>query len=218
MPPKKKSTPKSKAKPKKTTKPASSKKSGKVEVKVEKTKSFDAAISRASTSTKQAGRDIKKVAKETSNVIKEKAAPHKYKIGKAGRVFGYLIAITINIAIAYIAIKILGWNIPFLTDNFDFVLPYFLIAIAISIAINFLYLFYDKKWFKSLGDIVTGAFSLVVLWAFYHFFPFDFSSFRELNVELIVRILIVLVMVGVGISIIVNLVKLVTYRSKENDK
>jgi hypothetical protein len=121
---------------------------------------------------------------------------------------GYLVAIVINVVLVIVVNNVLAWDVlPFLTDEFGALLWLINGSLLATILVNFVYLAYDARWFKSLGQIGLNVISLVVSVRMYQVFPFDFSSL-ESDWSWLIRLLLVLGMVGLGVGIIVELAKL----------
>lgn len=128
----------------------------------------------------------------------------------ASRRLGYVITIALNAALLVIVNNLLAWGwLPFLTEEFNEVLPLLNVSIAASIAVNLVYLFFDPAWFNALAEMGLLAVSLAVTIRMYRVFPFDFSPY-DFDWALTARILLILGMVGMGAGMIANLVKLVT--------
>lgn len=126
------------------------------------------------------------------------------------RRIGYVIAIAVNAGLLYVAHNILAWDVlPFLTDDWDELVPIISVSLLASIVVNLIYLAYDAPWFKSFTQIVLDAIALVVTVRMYQVFPFDFSAY-DFNWTAVTRGVLVLVMVVIVIAIIVESVKLVT--------
>lgn len=117
-------------------------------------------------------------------------------------------AIVVNAALAYVANNILAWDLlPFLTDDFNRVLPAVNATLAVTIAVNLARLFYDPKWFVTATDLVSTAVGLVATIRMYRVFPFDFES-SEIPWDLGVRAILVIAMVGSVIGLAVGAFRL----------
>lgn len=127
---------------------------------------------------------------------------------RAGRRFGYGVAIAINVALLILVQNILDWGtLAFLTDEFADVVPWISLGLAATILANLVYQFNDTRIIKSTGQILTNLISIFVTYQVLLVFPFDFSG-STFNWELMFRILLVLAMVGAGIGVVVEAVKL----------
>ena len=119
-----------------------------------------------------------------------------------------MVAIVVNVFLLIAANNLLAWDIfPFLTNDFERVLPILNVSLAAAIAVNLIYLAYDAGWFKSLTQIGLLAISLVVTVRLYQVFPFDFSAY-EFGWETLAQWVLILAMVGVGIGVAAELVRL----------
>jgi hypothetical protein len=127
---------------------------------------------------------------------------------RAGRRFGYGVAIAVNIAMLIVVQNILDWGwLPFLTDEFADVVPWVSLGLAATIVANLVYQFNDTPVVKSTGQILTNLISIFVTYQVFVAFPFDFSD-STFNWAVVIRILLVLAMAGAGIGVLVEAVKL----------
>lgn len=127
---------------------------------------------------------------------------------RPARQAGYVVAIVINALILWVANNLLAWGwFSWLTDDFVDVLPAINASLIVTIIAYALYVAYDGEWFRALGDIVTGIYSLLAGIAMWQVFPFDFSAYA-FDWALVARILVGLGLFGVSVGILVNVVKL----------
>lgn len=106
--------------------------------------------------------------------------------------------------------NILDWDIaPFLTNDFDRVLPAINVLIAVTIAINVARLFYAPKWFVAATDVLSTGLGLAATVRMYRIFPFDFDSY-DFRWDLAAKALLIVAIVGSVIGIVVNLFKTIT--------
>ena len=130
-------------------------------------------------------------------------------VATTGRKVGYAIAIVLNGLLLYVVNNVLAWGwFPWLTDDFEQVLPILNVSIVVTMVVYTVFLVYDPKWFKTVADIVTTSFSIAVFIRTWQVFPFDFSAY-DFNWEAMVRVVIVLGLIGTSIAVIVNVVLLV---------
>ncbi|MEN8235170.1 MAG: hypothetical protein ABFR89_09645 [Actinomycetota bacterium] len=135
------------------------------------------------------------------------AEPERW--GQTGRRVGYTVAVIVNVVLFVIVINLLDWGwIPFLTEEFEDLLPIIILSVGVSAVVNFLWIFYDAKWFRATGQIIDNVTSLLVVIATYKVFPFDFSPYR-INWEAIVKVVIILTAFALVIATIAEVVKLV---------
>lgn len=119
-----------------------------------------------------------------------------------------MVAIAVNVALLHAANNLLAWDIfPFLTNDFERVLPILNVSLGAAIVVNLIYLDFDARWFKSLTQIGLLAISLVVTIRLYQVFPFDFSAYK-FDWQLLAKWALILAMVGVGIGVMAELVRL----------
>lgn len=136
--------------------------------------------------------------------------PTRSPVATAATRIGYLVGIAVNALLLFIANNLLEWEwLPWLTDEFDLVLGLINISLGASIGLNVVYLGYDRKPFKALGDLALALISLAVTVRMWRVFPFDFSAY-EFDWPMLVRVVLVLSMVGLGIGIIAQTVRLGT--------
>jgi hypothetical protein len=126
----------------------------------------------------------------------------------AGRRFGYLVAIAVNAALLFVLNGQPGWQaVPFLTSATSQVLGLVNLSLAAGLAVNLVYLAYDPRWLKSLGDLLTAAIGLAVAVRLWQVFPFAFHGSWAWCATA-VRILLIVGIAGCGISIVVQAVAL----------
>jgi hypothetical protein len=121
---------------------------------------------------------------------------------------GYVIAIAVNVVMLYVVNNLLAWNIlPFLTDDFGRVLWLIDVSLLATIMVNFVYVAYDQRWFRSLGQIGLSLISLVVAVRMYQVFPFDFTG-STFDWTQIARVVIIFTILGTAIGAMVEAFKL----------
>jgi hypothetical protein len=121
---------------------------------------------------------------------------------------GYVIAIAVNVVMLYVVNNLLAWNIlPFLTDDFGRVLWLIDVSLLATIMVNFVYVAYDQRWFRSLGQIGLNLISLVVAVRMYQVFPFDFTG-STFDWTQIARVVIIFTILGTAIGAMVEAFKL----------
>ena len=120
---------------------------------------------------------------------------------------GYVVAIGVNAAMLYVANHLLAWEWPpFLTSDFDLLLPIVNVSIVASIVVNVAYLLFDARWFKHLTQAVIAAIGVVVLVRTWQVFPFDFTPY-DFDWELLTRAFLVIALVGTSIGLIAEAAK-----------
>lgn len=145
----------------------------------------------------------------TDHLALPEAHPTRLEPSRAGRRFGYLVAIVINAALFYAANNLLGWDVlPFLLDSFEEALPIINVSLTAAMVVNGAYLLYDSQWFKSLTQIGLAGISMAATVRLLQVFPFDFSAY-DFAWEAIARAVLIIAIVGTGIAIVVETVRLV---------
>ncbi len=122
---------------------------------------------------------------------------------------GYAIAVVVNLVLLFVVKNLLAWDwIPFLTDDFEQLLPIVNLSLVVGAGANFAFIFYNAHWFRSVGQIVQNVVSLFVIVVTLKVFPFDFSPY-SINWATIARVVLILAAVGVAIGTIAEVVKLI---------
>lgn len=127
----------------------------------------------------------------------------------AGRRVGYTIAVAVNAVMLVIAANILEWSwFPWLTEEWNDVVPLVSFSLLAGIVVNVVYLWFDPAWFKSLTQAVLAGISLVVTVRVFQVFPFDFSAY-EFGWETLTRAILIFIMIGITIGLIAETVKFI---------
>lgn len=138
--------------------------------------------------------------------------PRTDELKRVGRRFGFGIAIVINAVLLYVVQNLTSWDVlPFLTTEFDSLVPWISLSLIVGIVANFLFMVNDDYRLRSVGDMVTNLVSLAVTWRIFQVFPFDFSAY-EFNWDLVARIVLILAIVGTFAGAIAAVTKLATGR------
>ena len=126
----------------------------------------------------------------------------------AARRVGYLVGVVVSAALLFVLNAQPGWQaLPFLTSDTSQVIGLVNLSLAVSLAVNVVYLFYDPPWLKSLGDLITCGIGLAVAIRIWQVFPFAFHG-SSAWWSTAARVLLILVIVGSAISIVVQAVSL----------
>ena len=129
-------------------------------------------------------------------------------VSKPARRLGYSIAIAVNLAMIYVVSNLQEWEtLPFLTTEFDRLLPVVVLSLVAGVTVNLFYLWDDAPHIKSTGQILTSVIGLVVAVRTWSIFPFDFSA-DEFNWETAARVLLVVSMIGLSFAILIEVAKL----------
>lgn len=126
---------------------------------------------------------------------------------RAGRRFGYGVAVVINVVMLIVVQYVLDWGwLPFLTDEFASIVPWISLSLIASIVANLIYQLNDATTVKSTGQIMVNLISIYVTYQVFRVFPFDFSG-SEFNWVVVVKVVLILAMVGAGIGVLTEAVK-----------
>jgi hypothetical protein len=121
---------------------------------------------------------------------------------------GHLLAALIALGGLYVANNLLEWDIvPFLTDDFDRVLPLVNLSLAANLATNVVRLAYRPPWFIAATDLVGTGLGLPAIVRMWQVFPFDFDE-SGLPWDVAIRILLVVAFAGSVIAMIAATVRL----------
>ncbi|MGI9614998.1 MAG: hypothetical protein ACR2QO_18955 [Acidimicrobiales bacterium] len=122
---------------------------------------------------------------------------------RAGRRVGYVVAIIINAIGLYIVRNMLDWDISFVTSDFAQVEEIIARSLVATIIVNALFVFYDRRWFKGLGEALSQTVSIVATARLLGVFPFDFSGWDG-PWEQVARLVLILALIGTAVSILVS--------------
>lgn len=137
------------------------------------------------------------------------------RISRPTRRAGYSASIGINLVMIWIVTNIVDWDIlPFLTEDFEQLVPIAVFSLVVGIVLYVAYLLYDPPWFRILGDAINSAFAFVVILRTFQVFPFEFESEFWTGAT---RVVLILVGIATAIATLVNIGKLVSGRVGEED-
>lgn len=102
----------------------------------------------------------------------------------------------------YAANNLLKWNIPFLTQSFQECLWAINLSLSISMFINFTFLFFDRKWFRSFMQALSNIFAAISVYTFRQIFPLDLTENLAGIVNFALVILIGLLLLSVLIEFV----------------
>ena len=128
--------------------------------------------------------------------------------------FGYIAAIIVNVILWVLAHhrQLLEWGLPVITEDWPRILWAVRLSLGGSIVVHILYLLYDARWFRRLGEIVTGSLALLSMYVTFTVFPFALPNNL---LEQVLRLGLLAGMVGLSITIIVHVGHLLNTRSAE---
>jgi len=133
------------------------------------------------------------------------------KMPSGARRFGYFISIAVNVLMMYAANNLLRWNVPYLTERFSECLWAVYLSLSVSIFIHFVFMVFDRKWFRSLMQALANVFSLISMYVFREVFPLDLPESMERMVNLGLVIILILILLSILVELF-NSFKF--YRSK----
>lgn len=133
------------------------------------------------------------------------------KMPSGARRFGYFISIVINFLMMYAANNLLNWKVPYLTERFSECLWAVNLSLGVSIFIHFVFMVFNRKWFRSFMQALANVFSLISVYVFRDVFPLDLSDSMERMVNLGLVIILILTLLSIFVELF-NSIKI--YRSK----
>lgn len=126
------------------------------------------------------------------------------------RRLGYLTGIAVSSGILFVVNSVLTWNVvPFLTADFEQILPVVNVSLVSSIGVNAVWVLYDAAWIRTAGQIILNAVGIAVFALTLRVFPFDFLAY-QFDWELLIRLTLVGLIIALVIATIVEIVKLVS--------
>ena len=134
------------------------------------------------------------------------------KMPSAARQFGYIVTIAVNIALIYIANNLLNWNVPFLTKDYAQVLWAVNLSLGVTIFINFIFIFFDRKWFKNLMQAFGNVFGFILVFIFWRVFPLNLSD----SMARIVNFALIIVLGGIVLSTMIELIGAIRNYNRAN--
>jgi len=133
------------------------------------------------------------------------------KMPSGVRRFGYFISIVINFFMMYAANNLSSWNVPYVTERFSECLWAVNLSLGVSIFIHFVFMVFDRKWFRSFMQALANVFSLISVYVFREVFPLDLADSMERMVNLGLVIILILILLSILVELF-NSIKF--YRSK----
>jgi len=122
--------------------------------------------------------------------------------------FGYFVAVVVNLVLLWVVQNILTWDVaPFLTDDFEILIPITSVSLLFGAAINLAYVWFDTAWFKALTQMISAGIAMAVAIRTYQVFPFDFSAY-DFGWAGLTRIVLIVAIAGTAIAIVVEFIKL----------
>jgi hypothetical protein len=134
------------------------------------------------------------------------------KMPSSARQFGYVVSIIVNIALLYIANNFLNWNIPFLTKDFTQCLWAVNLSLGVTIFINFIFIFFDRKWFTNLMQAFGNVFAFISGFIFWRVFPLNLS----ISMARIVNFALIIALGAIVLSTMIELIGAVRNYNRSN--
>jgi hypothetical protein len=125
------------------------------------------------------------------------------------RLADYIAAVIFNIAFLVVVNKVPDWNIVFITDSFPDILWAVNTSVAVSIAGNFILIFFHPRFLHYLFNAVFAVFGILATSVILSVFPFEFEDLVGEWLNILVRIALIVGIVGSAIAVVVNIVKAV---------
>lgn len=131
----------------------------------------------------------------------------KARAGRATRVFGYLVAVGVNLLLLYLVNISPGWEVvPFLDDDgVPLVLGLFNLSLLANAAANLAYVVYDARWFKAALNVGLSMISVWLGIRVLEVFPVDFTGLSY-DLTTLARVVFEVGLVGSVIGLVVALV------------
>jgi len=84
--------------------------------------------------------------------------------------------------------------------------------LGVSIFINFIFLTFDRRWFRSLMQALANVFSFISGYVFWRVFPLDLSA----NLAHWVNVALIILLVLMLLSILTELLNAIKYYRRES--
>lgn len=124
------------------------------------------------------------------------------------RMTGYAISIGINLVLIWVVANLVEWDIlPFLTEDFEELVPITIFSLIAGTLINAAWLVFDPPWFRTLGDTLNSGIAFFVVLRTFQVFPFEFESSLWTGLT---RGILVCIAIATALATLVNIAKLVT--------
>jgi hypothetical protein len=133
------------------------------------------------------------------------------------RMTDYIFTVIFNIAFLVVVNKVPDWNIPVITDSFPDILWAVNTSVAVSIAGNFILIFFHPRFLHHLFNAVFSVFGILAASVILSVFPFEFADLVGEWLNILIRIVLIVGIVGSAIGVVVNIVKAVgaVFRTRE---
>jgi len=139
----------------------------------------------------------------------EQQTPDTSPASAAWRKIGYVFAIIAELVVFWFLQRLDRWGAPIVTPDWAQVIPALRASVGATILVNIVYIVYDPRWVRRLGQVFTNLFGIGFLRAVYRVFPFSFGE----SVAGWVRIGLLAIMALMALATVVEAAKLVFGRS-----
>ena len=118
-----------------------------------------------------------------------------------------------------VANNILSWGLfPWLTSEFEDLLPVVNIVLGFNIVLNLVYMAYDERKFKAVTQIVVNVMAIGVVVLTWQIYPFDFSAYDfpvdisafDLSWDLLARFVLGVAILGTAIAVRLSSLRLLS--------
>jgi hypothetical protein len=124
----------------------------------------------------------------------------------------YIGAIIANGFILFALNNLYNWNLPFLTESYRDCIWAIDVSLGTVIIVNFVFIFFDRDWFKHLLQVFTNAASFMSLFVIHAIFPFEFPGTAW---YIAIKVLLIVSMVITGVSVVYNIIRtIIPHRMK----
>ena len=118
----------------------------------------------------------------------------------------YIGAVIANGFILFVLNNLYNWGVPFLTESYQNCIWAIDVSLGAMIIVNFVFIFYDRDWFKHSLQVFTSAASFMALFVIDAIFPFVFPGQAW---YLSMKIFLIVAMVATGASVIYNIIRII---------
>jgi hypothetical protein len=128
---------------------------------------------------------------------------------RIGFIFVIFILITFMVFVNNLQSPYLLFVSNFITEDFDQCLWAINLYLAVSIFVNFIFMFFYPAWFRHLMQVVMNIFSLISVFMFYRIFPLALPSsiFEQAMKGMLIFIMAVTV-IGTIVEVVLTVRKL----------
>jgi hypothetical protein len=134
------------------------------------------------------------------------------KMPSSARQFGYVVSILVNILFIYIVNNLLNWNVSLFTKEFAQCLWAINLSLGVTIFINFIFIFFDRKWFKNLMQAFGNVFAFISAFIFWRVFPLNLSD----SMASLVRLALIIALGAIVLSTMIELLGAIRNYNRAN--